>query len=99
MTSSNVSRTAADVLAQDMRHIRESCPSEFAAMAGRQVLMTGGAGFLGYEMINALASTTTAMPRRPTGSGSWSSTTSSAAFRPGSRTWSRPGRSRRSSTT
>jgi UDP-glucuronate decarboxylase len=54
VTGSKVSRTAADVLAQDLRHIRESCPSEFAAMAGRQVLMTGGAGFLGYEMINAL---------------------------------------------
>jgi nucleoside-diphosphate-sugar epimerase len=54
VTGSKVSRSAADVLAQDVRHIRESCPSEFAAMAGRQVLMTGGAGFLGYEMISAL---------------------------------------------
>lgn len=54
MTNSKASRTATDVLAQDMRHIRESCTTEFAAMAGRQVLMTGGAGFLGYEMINAL---------------------------------------------
>jgi nucleoside-diphosphate-sugar epimerase len=50
----NVTRTAAQVLAQDVRHIREACPDEFAAMAGRQVLMTGGAGFLGYEMLNAL---------------------------------------------
>jgi UDP-glucuronate decarboxylase len=54
MTSSKSVRAAAEVLAQDLQHIRESCPSEFAAMAGRQVLMTGAAGFLGYEMINAL---------------------------------------------
>ena len=45
---------AAGVLAGDIAHIHAAAASELEAMRGRHVLLTGGGGFLGYELVHAL---------------------------------------------
>jgi UDP-glucuronate decarboxylase len=43
-----------DVVDADLDYICENARSEFAHMAGKNLLITGGAGFLGYYLINAV---------------------------------------------
>ena len=45
--------TAADVVRADLEHIVEGAGSELAEVAGSRLLVTGGAGFLGYYLVQA----------------------------------------------
>jgi dTDP-glucose 4,6-dehydratase/UDP-glucuronate decarboxylase len=47
--------TATEVVHDDVRAVAEACSQELDALAGRQVLLTGGAGFLGYLLSHSLA--------------------------------------------
>src|SRR6266550_6413226 len=44
-------QTAKDVVQADLNLIANSLGAEFAQMAGRSVLIAGGAGFLGYYLV------------------------------------------------
>ena len=44
----------ADLLARDLDHIVDQLVDEFAAMAGKRLLITGGAGFLGYYLVQSV---------------------------------------------
>jgi UDP-glucuronate decarboxylase len=46
-------RTAEDVLRHDLDHIVGGLADEFGRMAGSRLLVTGGAGFLGYYLVQA----------------------------------------------
>ena len=46
--------TATEIVAQDLDYIRTSLREEFAEMGGKRLLMVGGAGFLGYYMVQAV---------------------------------------------
>jgi nucleoside-diphosphate-sugar epimerase len=46
--------TAADIVASDLESITSDLAAELATMAGKRLLITGGAGFLGYEMVQAI---------------------------------------------
>ncbi len=43
-----------DLMNRDLDYVCEHLRDEFTAMAGRGVLMTGGAGFLGYYMVQSV---------------------------------------------
>jgi UDP-glucuronate decarboxylase len=45
---------ASDVLAADLAAIGSALQDEIATMAGKRLLITGGAGFLGYEMVQTV---------------------------------------------
>jgi dTDP-glucose 4,6-dehydratase/UDP-glucuronate decarboxylase len=45
--------SAADVVTEDLRGIAKRLDIEFASMAGKRLLITGGAGFLGYYLVQA----------------------------------------------
>jgi nucleoside-diphosphate-sugar epimerase len=47
-------QNAADVVAEDLDAILAGLTDELAGMAGKRILITGGAGFLGYEMVQAI---------------------------------------------
>lgn len=42
-----------DVVNADLSYICDGLKSEFTAMSGKHVLITGGAGFLGYYLVQA----------------------------------------------
>jgi UDP-glucuronate decarboxylase len=46
--------TAAEVVAADLEHILTAAEEELEILAGKRVLITGGAGFLGYYLVGAL---------------------------------------------
>jgi len=46
--------TASEVVAADLEHILTSAEEELEILAGKRVLITGGAGFLGYYLVGAL---------------------------------------------
>ena len=43
-----------ELLTRDLDYIGEGLRDEFASMAGKRLLMTGGAGFLGYYMVQGV---------------------------------------------
>ena len=45
--------SATDVVRSDLEHILEGCGDELAEVAGKRLLVTGGAGFLGYYLVQA----------------------------------------------
>jgi UDP-glucuronate decarboxylase len=47
--------TAAGVVEADLDYIVEGLSTEFETLAGHRLLITGGAGFLGYYMVQAVA--------------------------------------------
>lgn len=53
MTISENHRTAADIVRGDLEHILEAAGPELAELGGKSLLMTGGAGFLGYYFVQA----------------------------------------------
>jgi UDP-glucuronate decarboxylase len=46
--------TAAEVVERDLRYITEHLIQEFSRMAGKRILITGGAGFLGYYLTQSI---------------------------------------------
>lgn len=50
-TATNEIRTAADVVAADLEHLVTVLDTELSTMAGGRLLITGGAGFLGYYLV------------------------------------------------
>lgn len=46
-------KTAEQVVAADLDYIIQAGAEEFAAMSGRRVMIAGGAGFLGYYLVQA----------------------------------------------
>lgn len=58
-------KTAVDVLTGDLELITSACASELDALAGANVLFTGGAGFLGYTFVHLLAQLGDADGRAP----------------------------------
>jgi UDP-glucuronate decarboxylase len=46
-------KTADQVVAEDLANIGERLSAEFAKMAGKRLLIVGGAGFLGYYLVQA----------------------------------------------
>ena len=54
MTMADASpRGAADVVAGDLAHILDAAGAELSELAGARLLVTGGAGFLGYYLVQA----------------------------------------------
>ena len=51
VTTTGGSSTAAAVVRADLEHIVEGVSSELGEMAGSRMLVTGGAGFLGYYLV------------------------------------------------
>jgi len=47
-------QSGADVVAEDLAAIAADLADELAALAGKRILITGGAGFLGYEMVQTI---------------------------------------------
>jgi len=49
-----IAQTSADIVRGDLEYIAESLTTEFNAMAGTKLLITGGAGFLGYYLVQSV---------------------------------------------
>lgn len=47
-------KTANDIVEEDLKHIVDSLNDEFIRLAGKNVLITGGGGFLGYYLVQSL---------------------------------------------
>src|SRR5688572_12545326 len=49
-----MSETASDIVAKDLNYICQNAAEELRAMAGNRLLVTGGAGFLGHYLVQAV---------------------------------------------
>jgi len=49
-----IAHTSADIVRGDLEYIADSLESEFGQMAGAKLLITGGAGFLGYYLVQSV---------------------------------------------
>ena len=58
--------TAAKVVGVDLDYIVQSLEDEFASMEGTRLLITGGAGFLGFYMVQAVLHWNRTLAARPT---------------------------------
>src|SRR5688572_246448 len=47
--------TAGDIVARDLEHICSAAGAELEALSGHDLLITGGAGFLGHYLVQAAA--------------------------------------------
>jgi UDP-glucuronate decarboxylase len=47
-------KNAQDVVVEDLHYIGTALEEEFAQMAGKELLITGGAGFLGYYLVQSV---------------------------------------------
>jgi UDP-glucuronate decarboxylase len=60
-------KTAEDIVREDLADIGERLSAEFGRMSGKRLLIVGGAGFLGYYLVQApLAGTAPDAARRLT---------------------------------
>ncbi len=50
-----MSETASDIVAKDLGYICDAAADELHAIAGKRLLVTGGAGFLGHYLVQAVA--------------------------------------------
>lgn len=53
-TATIAMKTAADVVESDLEYICDTLEEEFGEMAGRRLLIVGGAGFLGYYLVQSV---------------------------------------------
>jgi nucleoside-diphosphate-sugar epimerase len=53
VTPADAIDSADTVVRHDLEHLLEACAGELARMAGKRLLITGGAGFLGYYLVQA----------------------------------------------
>ena len=51
----NSKTTAAEIISSDIKAINRDAAQELNRLAGKEVLITGGAGFLGYLLVHLLA--------------------------------------------
>ena len=58
--------TAAEVVGVDLDYIVQSLEDEFPSMEGTRLLITGGAGFLGFYMVQAVLHWNRTLAARPT---------------------------------
>jgi nucleoside-diphosphate-sugar epimerase len=49
-----VAATASDVVREDLDHVTGALAEEFGRMAGKRLLIAGGAGFLGYYLVQSV---------------------------------------------
>ncbi len=54
IVTSLISRDAAAVVSRDLNYITRNLAAEFSQMAGSRLLITGGAGFLGYYVVQSV---------------------------------------------
>ena len=47
-------KTSQDVILEDLKYICENLNEEFASLCGKHLLITGGAGFLGYYLVQSI---------------------------------------------
>lgn len=47
-------KTSQDVISRDLEYIYNNLKEEFASLSGKRLLITGGAGFLGYYLIQSI---------------------------------------------
>jgi dTDP-glucose 4,6-dehydratase/UDP-glucuronate decarboxylase len=52
--SATNTKTANEIVEKDLQYIVDSLDNEFAELAGKRILITGGAGFLGYYLVQSL---------------------------------------------
>lgn len=55
--------TSQDIIANDLDYIHESINQEIEGIRGKDVLITGGAGFLGYYLVQSLIHSNRLLPR------------------------------------
>ncbi len=55
-------QSAMEVVTKDLEYINSCLEEEFSGMAGKRVLITGGAGFLGYYLVQSLLFRNRMMP-------------------------------------
>ncbi len=76
-------KTAAHVVENDLDYIIRQASEEFAQMSGRRLMIAGGAGFLGYYLVQSALHWNHKHADLSRRSSSPSSTASSAACRTG----------------